>query len=113
MSGGTGFAYASSELHALAGARNYYRWITSRFKPYLGRRVVEAGAGIGTFSEYLLGVPGVEQLTAIEPGANTFPLLQTRLRSFPQAQVLEGYLENEIPKATRTASSFPFGTGSV
>jgi len=88
---GTGFVYSSSELDAIAGARNYYRWITKRFAPYLGARVVEVGAGIGTYSEFLLGVPGTKQLTAVEPAANTFPVLREKLAAFPQAQALEGY----------------------
>jgi SAM-dependent methyltransferase len=90
---GTGFIYPSDELEALAGARNYYRWIISRFEPYLGPRVVEVGAGIGTFSEYLLGVPGVERLTAIEPAANTFPLLEAKLAGNPRAHALKGFLD--------------------
>ncbi len=90
---GTAFIYPSDELEALAGARNYYRWIISRFEPYLGPRVVEVGAGIGTFSEYLLGVPGVEQLIAIEPAANTFPLLEAKLAAYPQAHALKGFLD--------------------
>jgi SAM-dependent methyltransferase len=89
---GTGFVYSSSELNAVAGARNYYRWITRRFEPYLGARVVEVGAGIGTYSEYLLGLPGTRQLTAIEPASNTFPILKAKLAAFPQAQALAGYL---------------------
>jgi SAM-dependent methyltransferase len=91
--GSTGFVYSSSELGALAGARNYYRWITSRFEPYLGPHVVEVGAGIGTFSEFLLGVSKIERLTAIEPAANTFPLLRAKLATFPQALALEGFLD--------------------
>lgn len=91
---GTGFVYSSSELDALAGAPNYYRWITSRFEPYLGPRVVEVGAGIGTFSEFLLGVSKIERLTTIEPAANTFPLLKAKLATFPQALALEGFLDD-------------------
>ena len=89
---GTGFVYSSSELAAVAGARNYYRWITKRFEPYLGETVVEVGAGIGTYSEFLLGAPRTRQLIAVEPAANTFPILKAKLAAFPQALALEGYL---------------------
>lgn len=89
---GTGFIYSSCELDAVAGARNYYRWITRRFEPYLGENVVEVGAGIGTYSEFLLGAPRTKHLVAVEPAANTFPILKAKLAAFPQAQALEGYL---------------------
>ena len=89
---GTGFVYSSSELNAIAGARNYYRWITRKFEPYLGETVVEVGAGMGTYSEFLLGAPRTKRLIAVEPAANTFPILKAKLAAFPQAQALEGYL---------------------
>jgi SAM-dependent methyltransferase len=91
---GAYFVYSGSELDALSGATNYYRWLIRRFSPYLGPRVVEVGAGIGTFSEFLLSVPQVEQLIAIEPAANTFPILERRLAGNPRARAIKGYLED-------------------
>lgn len=87
------FLYTGTELDALDGARNYYRWILAHFAPYLGRRVVEVGAGIGNFSEYLLSQPGVSQLVAAEPAANLFPLLQCRFAGNPRVRVERGALE--------------------
>src|SRR5262245_65516709 len=52
--GGTSFAYSGTELHAFTEADNYYRWILSEFAHYLRERIIEVGAGIGTFSEFLL-----------------------------------------------------------
>ena len=48
------FAYVSTELHALAEAKNYYRWVIRQFAPFIGKRVIEVGAGIGTFARSLL-----------------------------------------------------------
>lgn len=81
------FFYTGTELDALNGARNYYRWILAYFAPYLGRRVAEVGAGIGNFSEYLLSQPGVSQLVAAEPAANLFPLLERRFAGNPRVRV--------------------------
>ncbi len=86
------FQYSGSELDALRGAENYYRWLVKRFTPYLGSTVIEVGAGIGTFSEYLLKVPQVERLVAIEPGSNTFALLEKRLDGIPNTTAIKGYL---------------------
>ncbi|MDQ3081675.1 MAG: hypothetical protein M3R07_05635, partial [Gemmatimonadota bacterium] len=69
------FTYSGTELDALAEARNYYAWVMQQFEPYLGPDVIEVGAGIGTFSEFLLRSPKVETLVAIEPALNTLPHL--------------------------------------
>ena len=41
-------------LRSFAGARGFNRWMFSRFEPYIGDRVLEAGCGIGNFTEQLL-----------------------------------------------------------
>jgi SAM-dependent methyltransferase len=35
-------------------ARNYYRWLTDRLRRWVGRRVLEIGAGLGSMSEFIL-----------------------------------------------------------
>ena len=53
-------------LDALAArSRRYNDWIFDRARPYLGRRAVDAGAGIGTFTEKLASV--VDHVVAAEP----------------------------------------------
>ena len=91
---GTRFQYSGSELDSLAEAKNYYTWVMKQFEPYLGPTVIEVGAGIGTFSEYLLANPKVQKLVAVEPAANTLPHLQQRFRDNQKVQVLPGYLSN-------------------
>jgi SAM-dependent methyltransferase len=87
------FTYSGEELDAMAAAHNYYRWIAARFAPFLGRRVVEAGAGIGTFAEHLLrAAPGVE-LTLVEPAANNYPHLRARFADRPRVRTRQGYLD--------------------
>jgi SAM-dependent methyltransferase len=86
------FHYSGTELDSLAEARNYYAWVLRQFEPYLGPSVIEVGAGIGTCSEFLLSVPRVRQLTAIEPAENTYPKLERRFRDDPRVRVLKGYL---------------------
>jgi len=78
------FVYSGTELEAMAEARNYCRWILDFFTPYLGKRVVEIGAGTGTFSELLLSTGDLSELVLFEPGANLFPLLQRRFGNDPR-----------------------------
>jgi SAM-dependent methyltransferase len=38
------------DLEIMSGAKNYAEWIFDKFKNFLGKRVVEIGAGIGNFT---------------------------------------------------------------
>lgn len=54
MKGNTSPEYqAVTELDTMALAGNYNNWIWNTIKPFIGKRVLEIGAGIGTFTEYL------------------------------------------------------------
>jgi SAM-dependent methyltransferase len=90
------FEYSGSELDSLAEAKNYYAWIMRQFEPYVGPNMIEVGAGIGTFSEFILATPGVEHLTAIEPATNTLPHLQKRFASDSRVDVRSGYLSAHV-----------------
>ncbi|MDT5269256.1 MAG: hypothetical protein QOH49_1442 [Acidobacteriota bacterium] len=59
-------AYAGRDLESMSFARNYHRWILDLFAPHLGRRLVEVGAGTGSFSELLLE-RAPDSLTLVEP----------------------------------------------
>jgi len=89
----TSFQYSGTELDAVAGATNYYNWIIERFAPFLGRRVVEVGAGIGTFSQFIVGSPGVESLLCIEPAENVFPVLAERFRENSRIQTVHSDID--------------------
>ena len=41
-------------LQSVRRARGFNRWMLSTFRPFIGRRVFEAGCGIGNFTELLL-----------------------------------------------------------
>lgn len=88
------FNYSGSELDALAQARNYYCWVLGKFEPSLGSTVIEVGAGIGTFSSFLLSLSQVRKLIAIEPAANTYPVLAERFGTNPRVETRYGYLKD-------------------
>ena len=46
--------YNGRDLEAMSFAVNYHHWILNEFRPFLGRRIVEVGAGTGGFSELLV-----------------------------------------------------------
>jgi SAM-dependent methyltransferase len=97
------FQYSGSELDALAEAKNYYAWVLKQFDPFLGPTVVEAGAGIGTFSEFLISSPKVEKLFAIEPASNTYPLLEKRFKEDNRVETRQGYLTDHYKTLSANA----------
>lgn len=72
--------YEGRDLEAMAFAVKYHRWILEFFSPYLGRRLVEVGAGSGSFSEMLCAFP-FESLSLVEPSTNIYRLLEQRVRA--------------------------------
>jgi SAM-dependent methyltransferase len=89
-----------TELFALAEAKNYYRWVIGQFAPFLGKRVIEVGAGIGTFSRSLLQHTPVSELILVEPGENLLPLLQQRFVVEPRVKIVPGYFHDLQAPAT-------------
>ena len=58
--------YVGKDLEAMSFAVNYHQWILEEFRPFLGKNLVEVGAGSGSFSEMLLNEKP-ETLAMVEP----------------------------------------------
>jgi 16S rRNA A1518/A1519 N6-dimethyltransferase RsmA/KsgA/DIM1 with predicted DNA glycosylase/AP lyase activity len=87
------FAYGGTELSALAEAQNYYRWVVGQFAPFLVKRVIVVGAGIGTFARSLLNQNALSELVLVEPGDNLVPLLRRRFAGESRVKIVHGCFE--------------------
>jgi len=85
--------YAGKDLEAMSFAVNYHRWILSIFAPYLGSRVVEVGAGTGSFSELLLE-QRLESLSLVEPSTGMYQQLCRRLGESQNVKTYNDIFEN-------------------
>src|SRR5262249_5484203 len=85
--------YPGKDLDAMAFASNYRRWIMDSLKPYIGRHVVEVGAGTGAFSELLLAA-GPASLTVLEPSSNLYSRLIKLLALIDSAGVVHLHQSN-------------------
>lgn len=74
----------AGSLESLDGARNYAGWIYSMIDPFLGKDVLEVGAGHGTFTDLLLDGRNV---TATDLSPSCVDILERRFRDSPEVQV--------------------------
>jgi SAM-dependent methyltransferase len=71
----------------MEGAQNYNRWLFDRCEPHLGHRVLDAGAGIGTFTEL---AAARHEVVAAEPDPAAWPALEGRLGGHPNVRIVRG-----------------------
>ncbi len=84
-------------LDRMADAGNYNEWLLERSAPYVGGRVLDFGAGIGTFTAALAGRA---EVVAVEPDLQFVPRLQERFAGTDRVTVVEGdasWLVDGIP----------------
>jgi len=84
-------------------ARNYNQWMWERIRPWIGQRVLEIGAGLGTFSALLVD----RQRLVVTDAENRF-VDHLRTRFAGRAQVRVGSLV--LPHATRDLGDERFDT---
>ncbi len=94
--------YVGKDLEAMDFAVNYHRWILEIIKPFLGRHLVEVGAGTGAFSELLLETRP-ETLSLVEPSA-MFQTLETNLKLKNSASEIRVFPNIFAEVAARIAS---------
>jgi 2-polyprenyl-3-methyl-5-hydroxy-6-metoxy-1,4-benzoquinol methylase len=58
--------YVGKDLEAMSFAVNYHKWILDEFGGFLGKNIIEVGAGTGSFSEMILQTEP-ETLFLVEP----------------------------------------------
>jgi SAM-dependent methyltransferase len=78
-------------LADIANSRNYNEWLFSRARRYLGSRVLDAGAGIGTFTQFALDTGA--HVVAIEPDHAFAERLTQRFGDDERVKVIEAEAE--------------------
>jgi SAM-dependent methyltransferase len=92
------FTYVGTELELFAEASNWKAYWAERLRPFLGRRVLDVGAGLGATARVLAG--SAERWSCLEPD----PELAARLRAAvscgelpPHCEVVERFVEDLGP----------------
>jgi len=78
-------------LEDIEARGNYTAWIVDRARPYLHGRVLDAGAGTGTFTAAVAS--HVREVVALEPESRFVEMLQDRFAEEPRVHVVHGDAE--------------------
>src|SRR5690348_1187285 len=70
--------YIGTELELFATARTWKSYVARRLRPFIGKRVLEVGAGIGGNIPFLCN-PSVTEWTALEPDASQAEQIRTTM----------------------------------
>lgn len=85
------FDYEGRDLEVMSAAKNYNDWIISNCTSYFGNKIVEVGAGAGSFASAIMDSNPDSQFTLIEPSNNMFALLKTTFENNNNVSVINGF----------------------
>jgi len=90
-------SYAADDLETMSEARKYHAHVYSLMRPFVGKRVLEVGAGIGTMTADLL--TQADRVVALEPNATSATKARQALGAHPRLDLRECLLEECDPAA--------------
>lgn len=95
--------YAADDLETMREAKRYGAHLFRLFRPYVGRRVLEVGCGIGTMTRRLTEVSDL--VLGIEPNPHCADLVRDEMRNEPKFSLRTCHLE-ECDLAELAAQQF-------
>jgi len=87
--------YAADDLETIREARRYGEHVFALFRPYIGRRVLEVGCGIGTMSAKLTEV--ADRVVGVEPNLACIERVEQAMRHQPKFSLRPCHLEECDP----------------
>jgi 2-polyprenyl-3-methyl-5-hydroxy-6-metoxy-1,4-benzoquinol methylase len=87
--------YAADDLEIIREARLYSAHIFALIRPYIGARILEVGAGIGTMSRQLVDM--ADLVVGIEPNLNCATIAQQEMGQHPNFSLRTCHLEECDP----------------
>jgi 2-polyprenyl-3-methyl-5-hydroxy-6-metoxy-1,4-benzoquinol methylase len=87
--------YAADDLETIREARRYGAHVFELLRPYVGRRVLEVGCGIGTMSQKLTALADI--VVGIEPNLACLERVEDAVRNVPNFTLRPCHLEECDP----------------
>lgn len=80
-----------NDLLIMSKAENYHRWLLSQFEGLIGNRVMDLGAGIGT---YISSLTDRQLVVAVERDPNCVAYLKEKFGNLGNVMIIESDIEN-------------------
>lgn len=90
------YRYPGQELELFREAHRWKKYFAAKIKPFIGKNVLEAGAGLGTTTSYL-NDGRAQRWTMLEPDEQMFEQLQHSRSSFQNNVVILKGTVSEVP----------------
>jgi len=91
MTNPTPIEYFGRDLESMSLARHYYEWMLSEFTPWIGKHILEVGAGSGTLTGRLATF-APERMVSVEPSPNMYAILEREFAGGAPVETRRGYL---------------------
>jgi SAM-dependent methyltransferase len=88
----------AATLERMAAAPRFNRWMFERLRPWIGRRVLEIGAGIGNMSAFLVEQADVDRVVLTDTERHYVDRLRERFAGLPHVVVAELRLPARDPR---------------
>lgn len=90
------FYYQGEDLELLSEADNFYKTILRNFDKYIGKDVLEVGAGSGNLSRWIRELYPNINLTTLEPSPNMAEI--SKQKNIPKIDYKVGFLSEHLPE---------------
>jgi SAM-dependent methyltransferase len=88
-----------SDLNIMKGATRYRRWLFNQVKAWAGQRILEVGAGIGNYTEFLIDR---EKVVCLEIHPEAFTYLKERFSDVSNVLVIQGDVADPTIRSLET-----------
>lgn len=89
--------YIGNELEVFSHAKNWKNYWSGKVRPYLGKNVLEVGAGIGTNTINFINDENIKRWVCVEPDLELSRQIETNLKNekgFNKVEIVPSFLSN-------------------
>jgi 2-polyprenyl-3-methyl-5-hydroxy-6-metoxy-1,4-benzoquinol methylase len=80
-------------LQCMQVLETYYQWVYELFKPFIGRRILDAGCGLGTFTALMEN--NADYILAVDSSSKNIEAIRNRFRGSPVVEAVQVNLEHD------------------
>jgi ubiquinone/menaquinone biosynthesis C-methylase UbiE len=91
FSGEDNFKYQGDDLNATIFANNYHNWVVKKFQNYVGKVILEVGAGKGNFTKHLSKKFPNSKIISLEPSVELFMELEKNTKDLENVTIFNDF----------------------